>query len=1231
MPAQVPFHTHTFSIPVASAAEITEGEDGSKVVVPSELAPVLAAVNAAANTAAANAQAAADAASAAALAAQANLNKGQSLLGSELGIGLDAEANDAATIGGAVPATGTFLALTTFDRDNVEYKLTADGLLTQVAADAEIFPSRVPADGTPIGIYIGEHRQPLIYYSDDLNESDWDHLNGLTVAVDVSIVDPAGGSGAWKLTDTNNAAFGILERGLDGVTISNDEYLTFYVWAKAGTSSRFQFKPRVFGGTTFIFNVTFDLETGSIVQAVNATGEMIPYPNGWYLCIVNAQNTATGNTGIIWSLIPDIADVANTGYLWVFDPNVLRGRRWTGYRAPDDQPLKPTLTGTKWNTIAGSTTIGDFGAGNLANLAFTHADWDKSNVTVPAAHAGEGVGGNDAYTLDDTSSAANAFVQQTFLASATASQWATFSFFLHTNHCTGQKLQIKSNFFANGGGSTPVQPVFTIDYVAKTWEVAGGTGFADIVPVDANTLLIVTWFQNSADVLNVDFRANIYPGGDDIASVTDIRVSRPLVKISAAALWTADALSALEGDRLSFALANTAFTSLSGTVAVDFGNIPAMEPGSSLAVTLFSIDLGTANSRILLRLQTGTTEDDFVLVGQFINVAGVSEITLTSSNVELAAARWWLTWDSTGAAMGRDEIQLAVTSDASVRPTGMTTLNIGQTYAGTGQPCASFVKGFYRPVRMNASSIYAAGNYNFTATALVTNGFTATEEAAQDSETLVARNTLLARERTGNFMIVSSLKTKITFSSSLSQSFARTASTSLPPYTDYNWLVGKPWATAQMLGGSVRPLDNTLATFELVTDMDGIPGGVIGLNSLVATGDNNGAVLSAAQLAAGYTTWSSSNSGESPVVALGHEFTRLNNVRQGITGANTTNIVIAGVAGSSTDAYLKDVAGDDDASDSDVWLQSVNWHVKVSVYSPVGTTGWAVNYIAHGESMYSDNATKEDYLYGKAYAGNAEAGIGMIEALDNIKALALSHYTQAEGPLNVVNVPALKWIKDGIEIGKAWDWLEENRDDVVIATCSIQGQPGASNNEHLSALGSKTLGLHAARAVYNISVLGQNYFIPKPYKLWQADKTLRLGVLAMDYPLLFKEWFGTYNPQIGIDPDPDFPPNYGFRIKLGSQVFSLAAAPTISASGCCVDFLLNSKPSGFVTMTYAGRTASAGHGNLFDSGADFTSDWDHVFKATDNPAREVAEFAGERISGNRACRPFEIVAQAWGS
>jgi hypothetical protein len=279
--------------------------------------------------------------------------------------------------------------------------------------------------------------------------------------------------------------------------------------------------------------------------------------------------------------------------------------------------------------------------------------------------------------------------------------------------------------------------------------------------------------------------------------------------------------------------------------------------------------------------------------------------------------------------------------------------------------------------------------------------------------------------------------------------------------------------------------------------------------------------------------------------------------------------------------------------------------------------------VYHGESMYGLEATENDVLYGKTFGGMVDAGVGYIAAFDNLYNTTQTKTGQAKRAPIIINCPASEWIKNRAEIQNAIDWLEDNRDEVFVASSTAVAQPGSSGNSHPSALGSILLGLHSARCWKTVCVDGQNYWIPDVELGYIKGKEIILPVEAMSYPMRFQEWFGYLEGQLETQYQ------WGFEVvDAVDNEYELAKDPEFVNSGKLIRLTLKNEPPEPPIVRHC-LESSDGYTNIFDSQADF-SDWD--YRDNGNTFQEVTAFTeGEDLFGGAPLRPFELQTQVYSS
>lgn len=1220
-------------------------------------AAAAAASAAAADESEAEAEEAAELAVNAAGAGIAGSNTAALLLGTSNGVAVDFVANDFFNRGGSaglISTTAFGASGFDFDRDTVAYGVDADGFIDQFAADAPVLPSRRSSDGENRGLYITKHPQNLIPYMKDISTAGNWVFTSSTSALVAGELAPDGTETVHRITDTSNSVFGRITYLVPDVAEDLD-WFTWFVWVKYDTdspgtpSSVVAIKSTITGGTppAATLNIEIDIESGQVIAQLDENeAYVVDYRDGWKLIVGTTQNTELGHTDTNFVFYPDFSGVDGVGSVLVWSPGIIPGKLFTEFRNLEDQPLKPTLTGAKWNTLAGDTTIGTFAAGNLANLDVSHADWviPGGSVITKSTNAGAGVGGNDAYTLDDTSGVSNSFAQQTHLAAAVsgAQEYANIAWFIHLPNSTGRKIDIRSNFY----GGTPVQPVFTFDYDAMTVEISGATTDtgADIVPVDANTILLVAWFQNSADAANVNFRNNIYPAGPTIADQYEIRVSRPFLKITGAPLWTPDALPALEADHVTIDLSDKDFNALAFSVRVDIDDLRSPELGSSAAHHIWSIYDSGGDGMWGLTVQR--TDDDPIthsLILKKVDDDGNVMSPVLYEGVELNGASLEVAIKATEITLARDETLLTrVTTGIGSMPS-CNTWAIGESSSGVGQPSANFLRAFMQPRYMTVDGMYNAGRWNFSSGS-TSGAFSAATKAALRTEAYAERLTLLARVRSG---LGTWSSKRYWLGTGEGQSFIRGAWSNTSLLTINSWLAANAanWGDSLMYEGSVRTSASGGTVYTPITDYGGVAGRGPGLNQLAATADAGNDSYTQSELEANFadTTPNTGYAGENPIVAFIHELKRLMLDEAGQT-SDASRRLIAATIGTSSDSTLAALAGTDPAQhgeDSNPWLRHKDYMEVVRDYL-VNTLfvnpdeiGQLVAKMNHGESMRGVPVT--ELLDG----GTTDTGVGYREWINNIQLRAQEVFGQTNDVLVCSTIPGrLRWADDIMSVAEAMLTLEEERDDFVITNCSLAMQSGGANIEgvrpssgdHQTSIASIVDGLHAAEAAREI-LSGRNWFLPRKHRVVQNGKYIYLTVISLENAIEPRKSFITY----GTQPEEIF--QDGFTFVLGGNKYLLAGDPVYesdpSQPGVTgILFTLASTPSGLVDILSAAKTDSEGASAVYEEAGTFEAPWTYRHNSYDYADREIDDASegwevGELLPKRRPLIPFRATCEQY--
>jgi SHS2 domain-containing protein len=175
--------------------------------------------------------------------------------------------------------------ITSFSRASTATYFDENGILRTAGYNEPRYDSYLPDENgefIPTGLLIEESRSNICRYSNDFSDATWAKTNCSVVSND--IIAPDGTFTAYRITSTVN----------DDVIVSNTytasynpNPLTYSIFAKAGTYRyiAIQSFANIWSSTT-----VFDLQTGTALTPYNPndgrTWSIIPYPNGWYRCIV---------------------------------------------------------------------------------------------------------------------------------------------------------------------------------------------------------------------------------------------------------------------------------------------------------------------------------------------------------------------------------------------------------------------------------------------------------------------------------------------------------------------------------------------------------------------------------------------------------------------------------------------------------------------------------------------------------------------------------------------------------------------------------------------------------------------------------------------------------------------------------------------------------------------------------------------------------------------------------
>lgn len=1176
-------------------------------------------------------------------------NAAERLLGGAVGAAGDAIAQVSTASGGAASEAGMV-----FSRDTVAYDIDGDGYRYQLGDDVAIVPSRDPTTGENLGHRIHQPSQNLIYRDNDYDHDSWNLFNDATATLQPAEIGPDGETGhVWLLEDANaiddageaEPAFGGMEFLVgEGVAADNEWFTAFAYFKQPATSAspvsqmKVVFYEQGNAAASAVGNIIIDHDNRTMVDVVEANspapsfGDVVRMRDGWSLAWVSTKNNANSKSGVKWYLLIDTTSKEAASSILIERSGIVRGKGFPGFRMPEDQPVRPVLTSAKWNTLAGSATVGLYAANNIADLTFEGTGWGNSSVASPVQQVGDGIGGVDAWRLQDNSGTVFGFYQYTKATGIGTSDYLEFPVFLNRTTYTGQQVEFRHNVFSGG---TLLQPRVSVDIKARkvisiTNDV-GGTAWCEVHPTpDTDIDLWIVGFRNNGTG-NVAARFLMYPDFAEVSGQGILDASQPgILNHAADDKWARTAVPELDSDHLSIDLTDKYWSGTTFTVAADFGLITPPLAGSP--VVLISIDKGTANGRWELRIETDDDADEVYYAVAKVVADDGSEDELPRVEVELADARHALRCGAEGWGYVRDDVELGWSLNTSYRPTALTNIRFGEDYAGIKTANTTEKRWFHVATLLSPSEIDQRGSTGNSSSTPFAEG----DLAIQHAQTIAAAAAELARAPGVVFFKPTDFKKGI-ISHPMTQSLGNGGTTTDPPYIDGPFLDTLDWDTtkAQMFYGSYRGATSVDNEFVEVTDYADTSRGP-GFNRLEEVSQKDANIYSQAEIEAG-TSYAAGASGGSPIVSVVQDLLRR------IQNAYPTiaHEAVGLVAGSKNDGSLAAVAGLVTPTDSAAWNR------ETDALGEIRTEALADGFLAAEIGVYLAVILKgeaeryesvDDIINGTP--GVEPCGIGYDAALDNIDARnqAVFSVTSSKKVLKIASLPTMHWIGADMSPARAWQQLEQDREDVRVfcATYTIQNS-GVNGDEHPTPLlGSALLGLHAADCAAKLLIDETNFFIPFEFKAWwlEGTKRIRIGICAMDYPMVWKKTYPYRSTGLNWITD------YGFRVYRGAQGFKIDSLEILEG-GAVLEIVLLSKPTGVPTIEYAGYSPGLGRGNLFDSRPPF-EEWLYRFLAYDKPERIALDLdpdsptygeefytEGDPLPGNRGCRPFRIECEVW--
>lgn len=183
----------------------------------------------------------------------------------------------------------------TFSRNSVAHKVNEKGLLELVPENTARF-DHDPVTGESKGLLIEEARTNLLSYTENFDNAVWTKSR-VYIQADAEIA-PDGSRTADKLVeDTSVDLTHITSQAVFGTV---NQTWTFSVWAKAAERSSIFIIIAHSGANSNNIGVRCNLSNGTVDSLQNngngsgVSGLIIPYPNGWYRCIVSGIPDTSG-------------------------------------------------------------------------------------------------------------------------------------------------------------------------------------------------------------------------------------------------------------------------------------------------------------------------------------------------------------------------------------------------------------------------------------------------------------------------------------------------------------------------------------------------------------------------------------------------------------------------------------------------------------------------------------------------------------------------------------------------------------------------------------------------------------------------------------------------------------------------------------------------------------------------------------------------------------------------
>jgi hypothetical protein len=184
----------------------------------------------------------------------------------------------------------------TFTRASGGSYVGADGLIKYAGVNEARF-DHDPVTGESLGLLIEESRTNLLTRSEAFDDSSW-AKSAASISSNLSnIVSPDGTLTSEKIIENTQNVQHLVWKSRSGT----NETVTFSVFVKA--AERTQCLLQLSNFQNAACSATYDLQSGKIIATftpagdyINVSSSIIPYPNGWYRCILTATKQSVNTT-----------------------------------------------------------------------------------------------------------------------------------------------------------------------------------------------------------------------------------------------------------------------------------------------------------------------------------------------------------------------------------------------------------------------------------------------------------------------------------------------------------------------------------------------------------------------------------------------------------------------------------------------------------------------------------------------------------------------------------------------------------------------------------------------------------------------------------------------------------------------------------------------------------------------------------------------------------------------